>query len=204
MNLSRCQVHAAHTPDLACHHPLVARGCSDETDVFTEIANRLTRAHRPHAIREQSDPDTVASLNSRADVKIQASVGAHPEIVHSRHSPRQPASPISRKRHVKARPLRRDLRLTREDRLHGYAVVGDARDIQIVLVDLLAVHRFPCPFFTSDLRFAPGSVNYTRMTGHSPGAPSSAPGAAISLLRCGMDLRRSARGAITDSNLRVY
>src|ERR1017187_3770259 len=187
MNLSRCHVDAAHTPDLACHHPFVAWGCSDETDVFTKIANRLTRAHRQHAMCGKSDPDAVASLNRRADVKIYASVGVHPEIVHSRHSPRQPASPISRKRHVKARPLRRDLRLPREDRLHGYAVVGDARNIQIVLVDLLAVHGFPCPFFTSDLRFAPGSVNYTRMTGHSPGAPSSAPGAPHLAFEIGRD-----------------
>src|ERR1039458_2522439 len=88
MNLSRCQVHAAHTPDLACHHPLVARGCSDETDVFTEIGYKLTWAHSRHAIRGQSDPDTVATLNGRPDIKVDASVGAHPEIVHSRHSPR--------------------------------------------------------------------------------------------------------------------
>ena len=88
VNLARSQVHASHPPDLMRADPRITCGCSGESYVFAQFRDRLSRTQNGHAVCRESNTTAVAGFDGRADVKVYASVGAHPEIIDAAYSTR--------------------------------------------------------------------------------------------------------------------
>ena len=131
-------IHGTRAPDLSRVDPRVVLGRRAETDVLGQVGDRLRSTRPTHAVGRTHDSATVVRLKDRSNVEIAAAVGAKPEIVAAPHSPRQPACRAALKRAVDANPLRWDSFLTRPTSRSGHAGVRHSRDLESVLVDLLA------------------------------------------------------------------
>lgn len=140
VNLANCEIHGPNPPHLSRVDPKVILGRRAETDVLKKVGHRLRNARHSHAVGGQRDPATVLSFNDSANIKVDTTVGAHPEIVDAPHSPRQPAYCAALKRDVDTNPLRRYLFFALKDRSQAHSVVRHSRDLKIVFVDLLASH----------------------------------------------------------------
>ncbi len=79
VNFSSSEIHGPNPPDLPRVDPGVILGRRGETYVLTKVGDRLSSARHAHAVGRQRDPVTVLSFNDRANIKVDAAVGAYPE-----------------------------------------------------------------------------------------------------------------------------
>jgi hypothetical protein len=82
----------------------------------------------------------IAGLDDYVQVKVDATISAHSQIVDAVLAPRKAALTGSIDMKVEAGALRWDRSLARKDVIHAYAVIRDARKSEIAFVYLLASH----------------------------------------------------------------
>ena len=109
MNLANSEIHGPNPPHLSRVDPDVFLGRRAEADVLKEIGDRFSNARHGHAVGGQRNPATVLSFNNSANIKVDTTVGAHPEIVDAPYSPRQSAYSAALKRDVDSNALWRYL-----------------------------------------------------------------------------------------------
>ena len=86
VNLASSESHGTRAPDLSRVDPRVILGRRAQADVLGKVGDRLRSTRHTHAVGGQRNPATVLSFNDGANIKVNAAVGAHPDVVDAPHS----------------------------------------------------------------------------------------------------------------------
>src|SRR3981081_343547 len=82
----------------------------------------------------------VVRLDGNVEVKVDATISAHSQIVDTVYPPRKAALTASIHRKVEASALQWDRFLSGKDSVHAHAVICHSGDIEIAFVYLIALH----------------------------------------------------------------
>ena len=80
-------------------------------------SQRLASAWHRHAVCGQRNPGTVFGFNHRANIEIDAAVGAHADVVDAAYATRETSGRAALEGDIDANPLRRHLFVARENAL---------------------------------------------------------------------------------------
>jgi hypothetical protein len=97
-------------------------------------------SRRRLAVARQRDPVTVVGLDDHVQVELDATIGAHPQIIDAVCASREAAlePPIDRK--IKSGSVQWNRFLAGKDGVHAHAVVRNSGEIEFHFVNLLAPH----------------------------------------------------------------
>src|SRR5260370_39377289 len=91
VNLPSGLARGPYCPDLPCIDPCILLGGGGETDVAKDIEHRLAVSRRRLAIARQSNPMAVVGLDGQVQVKVDATISTHSQIVDAVRPSRKPA-----------------------------------------------------------------------------------------------------------------
>jgi hypothetical protein len=134
------QVSSPYAPNLPLIDPCILFGGGGEPDVCKDIDHRLAVSRCRLAIARQRNAMAIVGLNDHVQVKVDATISAHSQIVDAVLAPRKAALTGSIDMKVEAGSLQWDRFLACKDIIHAYAVIRYACESEIAFVYLLASH----------------------------------------------------------------